>query len=69
MNLSTKQKQTQRYSEHSYGCQGVGGRSGINWEIEVNRCKLLCLEWIANKVLSYSTRNYIQSLGIDRDGI
>ena len=25
-------------------------------------------EWISNEVLLYSTRNYIQSLGIDHDG-
>ena len=28
----------------------------------------LPLEWINNKVLPYSTGNYIQSLGIDHDG-
>ena len=25
-----------------------------------NHGKLLCIEWISNKVLLYSTRNYIQ---------
>ena len=38
-----------------------GGGSGIN------RWKLLHLERINNKVLLYSTRNYIQSSGIDHD--
>ena len=28
-------------------------------EVGVSRCKLLCIEWI-NKVLLYSTKNYIQ---------
>ena len=35
-----------------------GGR-GMHWEFWVNRYKLLHLEWINNKVLLYSTGNYI----------
>ena len=30
--------------------------------------KLLHLEWISNGVLLYSTRNYVQSLGLEHDG-
>ena len=44
---------------------GEGEWSGMDWEFEVNKCKLLHLERIDNKVLVYSTGNYIQSLGID----
>ena len=52
-----------RQREKIYGCQGgVRGR-GIDWELEVSRCKLFYLEWINNKVLLY-----IQSPGIDHDG-
>lgn len=40
----------------------------MDWEFGVNSCKLLLLEWIDSKVLPYSTRNYIQSPGIDLDG-
>ena len=29
-------------------------------EVGVSRCKLLYIEWINNKVLLYSTGNYIQ---------
>ena len=29
------------------------------WEFGANRCKLLCLEWINNEILLYSTGNYI----------
>ena len=47
---------------------GEGGGSGMNWEFGVNRCKLLHLEWIDNKVLLYSTGNYIQSPGINHNG-
>ena len=32
----------------------------MDWEFEVNRCKLLHIKWIINKVLLYSTGNYIQ---------
>ena len=40
------------------------GGEGMDWEFRVTRCKPLHLEWIQNKVLLYSTGNYIQSLGI-----
>ena len=36
------------------------GQRGMDWEFGVGRCKLLHLEWIKNKVLLYSTGNYIQ---------
>ena len=39
------------------------GQRGMDWEFGVGRCKLLHLEWIKNKVLLYSTGNYIQSPG------
>ena len=74
MNLSTQQKQTQRHRERilTCGCQGGGGRegegSGMDGEFGVGSCKLLHLEWISNKVLLYSTGNYIPSPGIDHDG-
>ena len=32
----------------------------MGWEFGVSRCKVLCVEWINNKVLVYSTGNYIQ---------
>ena len=34
------------------------------WEFGVSRCKLLHIEWI-NKVLVYSTENYVQYPGIN----
>ena len=36
----------------------VGG--GTEWEFGVSRCKLLYIEWKSNRVLLYSTENYIQ---------
>ena len=41
------------------GCQGEGGWSGLDWELWVNRCKLLLLEWISNEILQYSTGRYV----------
>ena len=66
MNLSREQKQTHRHREHTCGCQGGG--SGVHWEFEVNRCKLLHLECISNEVLLYGIGNYIHSSGIEHDG-
>ena len=66
MNLSTKQKETHRRREQTCSCRGGGG--GMDWEFGVSRCKLLHLEWINNKVLLYSTGNYIQSPGINHNG-
>ena len=44
----------------------AGGR--IEWETGVSGCKLLCLEWINNTVLLYSTENYIQYPMINHNG-
>ena len=68
MNLPTKQKQTHRPREETCGCQGGEKRERDGWGVWLSRCKLLHLEWINNKVLPYSTRNYTQSPGIDHDG-
>ena len=40
----------------------------MDWEPEVNRRKLLHLEWISNEILLYSMGNYIQSLVMEHDG-
>ena len=61
MNLSMKQKQSHRHIENRLVVakrEGVGG--GIDWEVGISRCKLLYVECINNKVLLYSTENYIQ---------
>ena len=64
MNLSTKQ--THRYREETCDCQGGGG--GMAWEFVISRCKILYIEWINNKVLLYSTGNYIQYSVINHNG-
>ena len=43
------------------------GERGMEWEFGINRCKLLYIEWI-NKVLLYSTGNYIQYPMIKHNG-
>ena len=35
------------------------GGGGKDWEFGINRGKLLCIGWLNNKVLLYSTGNYI----------
>ena len=46
---------------------GVWGRE-MEWEIWVSSYKILPIEWINNKVLLYSTGNYIQYPVINHDG-
>ena len=63
MNLSTKQKQAHRHREQTCRlvvAKGKGGGGRKYWEFGVSRCKLLYIGWINNKVLPYSTGNYIQ---------
>ena len=68
-NLSTKQKQTHRHRENTCGCQ-AGDRGGgrMDWEFGVSSCKLVYMGRINNKVLLYSTGNYIQYPVINHNG-
>ena len=67
MNLSMKQKQTHRLNRLVVA-SWEPGRGGMDWEYGVSRCKLLYIEWINNKVLQYSTGNYIQYPVINHTG-
>ena len=49
--------------------KGEGGGSGMDWELGVNRCRLLPLEWISNEILLCSTGNYVWSLMIEYDNV
>ena len=51
MNISTKQKHTQRHREQAWLPRGRWGEKGLDWEFGVGGCKLLHLEWISSKVL------------------
>ena len=66
-NQSTKQKQTHGQGEQICHYQGGGQGSGMAWEFEGSRCKLLYLEWVDCKVLLYRTGNYIQSPRINHN--
>ena len=46
--------------------EGVGG--GMERAVGISRCELLYIEWINNKVLLYSTENYIQYSVINHNG-
>ena len=37
--------------DQTCGCQGGGGKSGVDRQFGVSRCKLLHLEWISNEAL------------------
>ena len=50
INVSMKQKQTQRYKEQTCGCQGGRGGGGMEWEFGISRRKLLYTGWINNNV-------------------
>ena len=41
----------------------------MDWELGVNGCKLLLLEWISNEILLFSTGNYVYSLTMEDDNV
>ena len=51
MNLSTKQKQTHRHGEQTYGCQGW--EEGVGWTGSSGLIDANFLEWMSNE--SYCT--------------
>ena len=48
--------------------KGEGGEGGKDSEFGISRCKLLYIGWVNNKVLLYSTGNYIQYPVINHNG-
>ena len=68
MNLSMKQKQKHGHRDRLVVAKGEGAEGGMEWEVGFGRCKLLYIEWINNKVLLYSTENYIQYPMINHNG-
>ena len=61
-NLSMKQKQIHRHRGDLCLPRGRGCGARKHWAFMMSRQKLLYTEWINNKVLLYSTGNYIQYL-------
>ena len=47
--------------------QGGEDGKGMDWKFKTSRYKLLYKEWAKNKVLLYSTGNYIQHPVINHD--
>ena len=41
----------------------------MDWEFGVNRCRMLPSEWISNRILLYSTGNYVSSLMMEHDNV
>ena len=62
MILSTKQKQIMDMESRLMAAGRSGGGSRMHREFGVSGYKLLHLEWVNDKVLLYSTGNYIQFL-------
>ena len=60
MNLFTKQKQTHRLREQTYGYQRGRGGGGIVREFGTDIYTLLCFKWITNKDLLHSIGNFAQ---------
>ena len=58
-NISTEQKQTHRHRTDLWLPRGKGRGREKDWESRISRCKLLHMQWV-NKVLRYSTGNFIQ---------
>ena len=60
INISTKQKQTYRHREQPFGCQGGEGLGSDGLGVWDSQRQTINIGWINNKVLLYSTGNYIQ---------
>ena len=54
--------------ENRLVAKGEGDGRGKEWKVGVSRCKFLYIEWMNNKVLLYSTENYIQYPMINHNG-
>ena len=66
MSISTKQKQTHRHREQTCGYQGGGGRDKLGvWDQQI---QTTTYKIDNNKVLLYSTGNYIQYLVMNYNG-
>ena len=68
MNRSTEKK-LMDLENRLVGCQGGGGGKGMDWELGVDRCRLLPLEWISNEILLCIPGNYVWSLMLEHDNV
>ena len=68
MNLSTEKKMMDLETD-LWMPKGKGKRGRVDWELGVNRCKLLPLEWISNEILLCSSGNFVLSLMMEHDKV
>ena len=68
-NEPMKQKRITDTENRAVVAKGEGAGGQMEWKVGVSRCKFLYTEWINNKVLLYSTENYIQYPVINNNGI
>ena len=57
MNLYSMQEQTYKLRKQTYGYQRGKGEGGITQEFGINRYTLICVKYITDKDLMYSTGN------------
>ena len=60
MNLFTNRNRLTDLEKELMVAKGEDGGGVMDWEFGISRCKLLYIQWINNKVVLYSTGNYIQ---------
>ena len=68
INLSMKRNRIMDIENRLVVAKGEEVGGGIEWEVGASRCKLLYIEWINNKVLLYTTENYIQYPMVNHNG-
>ena len=57
-----------RHREQTVVAKGETVKQGMEWEFGISRCRLLHIKWKNNKVLLYSTENYIQYPMVNHNG-
>ena len=57
--MTIYRKEIHGHGEQIFGCQEGGKVTGMGWQFEVNRCKLLHSEQISHEIPLYSTGNCI----------
>ena len=68
-NESIYETETESWIENRLAvAKGEDFGGGVECEVGVSRCKLLYMEWINNKVLLYSTEDYIQYPMMNHNG-
>ena len=62
-------KDTNRWFRDAENGVQTGGGEGVDWELGVNRCKLLPLEWMSSEIPLCSPGNYVWSLVMEPDDV